>query len=844
MPFEPRSIETLKTILENSRQPERLDDHPWARSLTAEQGAGDSPGQRLVSALVDIFTQMRPPVPPRKGKRLDTRWGEFGILAAVYFAPLRFGLPAPASLREAWGRIDQSILLFVYGKPESALSPAERQAYQLVANEPEVAPASTLSDWHRNGLQRLLETLVAREAYLARTLGREALISADGRELAGDGQPITVSRRPARRWYWAILALVLLLGLLLAGWIKARQAYAHMSRVRQDVQALQNLLAESESQMQALRAAGPALSALRRDFSVLESDVRPYLWMGRWLGWAPRYGGDLEAAEDLITLGDALLASADISYQALSPLAEEENLSGLTPARLVEHLKQVQPQLLEARQELARAQEARSRLNLERLSPQVRDLLERRVDPAIMLLNDGLTVAIELPRALGASSDGPKTYLLLAHNEDELRPNGGFITAAGTVLVQNGRLSKVTFRNSGDLDDWSKPYPVAPWPLQKYMDSPVLVFRDATWFADYPTSALYVENLYSYVSDHSVDGIIAFDQQTLVDLLRVTGPLEVAGAPYPINADNVIAYMRSAKTPTLEERQTPGWNNKAFVNDIAVALIEKIMDGSANVEELAYAVVEILNERQLLIQVDNRELASFLARRGWDGAVQPGKGDFLLVTDSNIGFNKTNAVISVSITYDVDLSDPLAPTASLTVEHRNQAIEMFTCHHWDKARLPGEEDYPINDCYWDYMRVYRPAGTTLLESEAQFIPANWMLNYRSVPPQVDILDEELKGIQVFGTLKVVPGGQSVTTSLQFSLPTSVLAFDPISQQITYHLRVQKQPGTHAIPLVVRIQLPAGAELRLMPNQATVNGNLVTYQGDLRTDRELEVVYSP
>jgi len=64
------------------------------------------------------------------------------------------------------GHIDQSILHFVYGKPAHDLSYARKEAYILVGNESEIAPNSTLSDWHRNGLECLLEMSLRRESYL------------------------------------------------------------------------------------------------------------------------------------------------------------------------------------------------------------------------------------------------------------------------------------------------------------------------------------------------------------------------------------------------------------------------------------------------------------------------------------------------------------------------------------------------------------------------------------------------------------------------------------------------------------------------------------------------------
>jgi hypothetical protein len=109
-------IESLKYILGNIHNPERLDAHPWTRGLIIQDAVANMPelihkslGQQLVTTIGRLFLQMMPSTPPKRGKRLDTRWGEFGILAAQYFAPLNFGTPYPTSLRDAWGRIDQTL---------------------------------------------------------------------------------------------------------------------------------------------------------------------------------------------------------------------------------------------------------------------------------------------------------------------------------------------------------------------------------------------------------------------------------------------------------------------------------------------------------------------------------------------------------------------------------------------------------------------------------------------------------------------------------------------------------------------------------------------------------------
>ncbi len=827
MPPESIQLETLKYILENCLVPQRLDSHPWADSLFAreaeagEPGAQEkSPGQRLVLAIGKLFTQqMMPSTAPRQGKRLDTRWGEFGLLAAQYFAPLLFGTPFPASLRDAWGRIDQSILLFVYGKPEDALTVVEKETYKLAGDELEVAPNSTLSDWHRKGLQRLAEIILARENYLSKSLSRPAVISQDGRTVVPAENPSPMSdstkgtgkarRSGRRRFIFAILGLILL-GLLLVGGLKGRQVYNQAMLVYQDATAIQELASGSASTVERVRSAGPALLTLRQDFDALKDETEPFLRLGPWLDWVPVYGGDLASIQDLVTLADSLLASAEVSYQALTPVLDAyEGESDFDPAGLVELLNQAQPQLLEARASLDLAVAARARLDPQQLSPRVRDLILTNVDRVLPLLDEGLLLGVELPRVVGASSEGPKTYLLLAQNEDELRPSGGFITAAGTLLLQDGRIGSLTFQNSGNFDNWDRPYPAAPWQLDQYMNSRVLIFRDANWFTDFRTAALYAEYLYSYANNHSVDGVIAFNQHMLVETLRVTGPIELEGEAHPVDANNVVTFMRAEKTPTAEDLASPEWNNKVFINKIITALIKKILSGDVPLEQLSVLFVKSLNEHHLMVQLDNPTLTDFLARHNWDGAVRPAEGDFLMVVDSNVGFNKTNAVIESSLSYDVDLTKPGSPIGTLVVFHKNNAVGIDACQHWDKVRAPGEEDYPIQDCYWDYLRFYTLPDTDLLGASVQTIPGEWMILGRTVPPQVDILEEEIEGVRGFGTMKVVPAGESLSTSFRFALPPGVLEAQPDPGEMAYRLKIQKQPGTLGVPITVRVHLPNG-----------------------------------
>jgi hypothetical protein len=117
-----------------------------------------------------------------------------------------------------------------------------------------------------------------------------------------------------------------------------------------------------------------------------------------------------------------------------------------------------------------------------------------------------------------------------------------------------------------------------------------------------------------------------------------------------------------------------------------------------------------------------------------------------------------------------------------------------------------------------------------------------MWSGRGVPARVDPLEEELPGVQAFGTLLVVPGRESLSTSFHFALPVTVIETRE-SGQTSYHLKVHKQPGTLAVPLTLRIHLPGGATLVSASLPGTLQDQGLLIQTDLRTDVELEVVFS-
>ncbi len=463
-------------------------------------------------------------------------------------------------------------------------------------------------------------------------------------------------------------------------------------------------------------------------------------------------------------------------------------------------------------------------------------------------MEDGLNLALALPKALGAEPTGPQTYLLLIQNEDELRATGGYLSAVGSFVVRDGELFGLEFENTDFLEDWSKPYPVAPWQMEAYMNIPVTLFRDANWSPDYLSSVSLAEYLYAYARGHSADGVLALNQQALVMLLEALGPVKLAGVPEPISAANLVKYMREAKKPP-ELNRPADWDRKDFIGKLAKAILERLLSGQVKWEPLIRALFTALDQRQVLLQFDDAALAGLAARHNWDGAVRAGQADFLLSIDTNLGYNKTNALVEKSLSYSVDLSSLEEPKSELVVFEQNRSKSDPLCIQWNGVSPDDPEHwYLINRCYYNYLRVYLPEGTRLLSAQAQAIPAEWMMLGQAVPARVDQLEPEMEkvpGLQGFGTLMVVPGQKTQGVSFNFALPSArVLKPGPAAGQWTYQLKIQKQAGTRPLPFSLRLHLPSGAQLvSVSPASANWADQTLLLETSLKADLLVTVIFT-
>jgi hypothetical protein len=448
------------------------------------------------------------------------------------------------------------------------------------------------------------------------------------------------------------------------------------------------------------------------------------------------------------------------------------------------------PRFAEAQESIARARTVREQINTVRLSP----LLAK-----YMLLLDRYLPALETATALAQSApellgqQQPVTYLVLAQNSHELRPTGGFISGVGVIHLSQGKIISTTFQDSYQIDAVCDldAHPPAPEPLRQYMWAPALVLRDANWSPDFPSSAKVVSSIYRLCHGMDVDGVVALDLDAVAALLQGLEPLQPEGYPQPVTSATLQQFLsqywsaplRSADT----EKDSGEWwlHRKDFMADLLQAALRKVTQSPQSIQmgKLAVSLLEALRGRHLLLWMEDPAARRALAAAGWDGALRAGDGDYLFVVDANVGFRKVNPNIEQSIQYEVELTPATRPVARLTLRYRNRSQGSPTCF----AGAGYEESYEemMQGCYWDYVRVYAPGGSRLLQVEGS-----------DQAPQTAVEGQKA----VFSAFIVVAPGQTRELTFEYQLAQNVVQ----SEFGQYRLHMQKQPGTADIPVEVSI----------------------------------------
>jgi hypothetical protein len=631
---------------------------------------------------------------------------------------------------------------------------------------------------------------------------------------------------------WLIAALVAaVLGMGVFHAVRLVQVARHL---RADVRALRASGvggAEAHLSVRTVRA-------LRMDLESLDQQVRVLYGATAWLArpianlaywpalraWGLVLEGGLGTAQDLTATAwwSALAVENAVEMRAAAAGSVTVTRTELLDV-VLQALHKEAPRLEHARAELVRAKAGFDQLRHHTLfGTRQTQALADYLDVAGLGL-DGVLMLPELVQPGKA-----RTYLLLMQNSDEMRATGGFISSVAVIKLQGSDLVSLDYMNSYNVESYRNVHPAPPPPLRTLMEMGVLLFRDANWSPDYPASAEVLASLYYSDMGEAVDGVVALDTTFVRLVLAALGSIPVPQYDVTVTAENVMEtvigfWERPLDAPAITERaqQHQAWLQRR--KDFGGALLQAGMSRMSSVSvrdvlRIGLATRQAIRSKHLLAWVlNNPTLQGDLRRMGLDGGLQEAKSDYLMVVDSNVGWNKADRYVKRSVDYRVTVM-PDGLRANVCLTYANWATAPLTeCVH--RADLYDTYDELAQQCYWDYVRVLAPRGSTLRAVQGTDWP-------------VDATFEG--GKTSFGALVLVPVGQTRTICFEYDLPPEVLR--AIQTSGRYDLRIQKQPGAGDTPVSVTVDLGGQGTLgrQSSPWKRSSNG-VATLAGRLESD---------
>ncbi len=623
----------------------------------------------------------------------------------------------------------------------------------------------------------------------------------------GESFRLLIAEGPKKRSIAIALLIITVIGILP---LPARSYYVELQKnklaVVENSTAGFKALEDSTHQLLAAELEGAedsthlALSHFDNALTTLEK----YSWLETIVGSIPIVKDQLKSRERLLLAGQQiavgnsyLLASATrVTSASTTPLMKTNQLlSALVPAlpnyqKALVNLNDVNPDVLPEQY----------RTSFEKF----RTLFEATVTD----LESIAAMTTPINEIFGGK--GLRRYLIAFQNPSELRPTGGFIGSFAILEVKDGAITQFdippggSYDLQGQLDQFIEP------PVPLLLTNKRWEFQDANWFPDFPASSEKLLWFYRHSRGVTLDGVIAVNATVLERLLALTGPIT--------DEKRGLTLTAEAALPTIQEIVEEGPEKKInkpkqILGDIAPTLLKRLTTvDAASLVPLLKNIEEALGQKEIQAYFTDQATQNTITSFGWSGKITetlPGQ-DYLLVVNTNIQGQKSDANIKQAIDHEAVVNDDgtVTNTVTITRTHQGSADE----------KLYGATNI-------DYLRVYVPAGSTLLAAsgfawpdDTSFrAPESWYKKDSFLSEQEKLITiDAASGTHIvsefgktsFGNWLITPPGQTSQVQFSYRLPFTILnenredeenfftrLLTPPRTVADYQLVVQRQSGS-------------------------------------------------
>lgn len=317
-----------------------------------------------------------------------------------------------------------------------------------------------------------------------------------------------------------------------------------------------------------------------------------------------------------------------------------------------------------------------------------------------------------------------KQYLIVFQNADEIRPSWGFMWSMALVSMFRGKVDvfqkKDVYAIEWDLklaDYERRPAPKGINELTEYF-----WLRDANYFINTRDSAEAIE---FFVSQAwlDIDGVVFLNQNSLVRLLEITGPVYFDTLKRDITAYNFSEIMSLLVESKVFDTGTL-WTPKQILFDFVPVFFQTLKQ-QAQYWTYAQFLFQEISRREIVLWLFDTEEQALITELWLDGAVDTSQSlDFWYPVYTSISGNKSDRYMKRAYRYSVtkdsscafEVQGDIQSTHAMTKVHRDQ-IETF------KADFDLEPDEELMYIQWtgrnrQYVRYLIPSEATDIELDS------------------------------------------------------------------------------------------------------------------------------
>ncbi|MFA5052442.1 MAG: DUF4012 domain-containing protein [Parcubacteria group bacterium] len=395
---------------------------------------------------------------------------------------------------------------------------------------------------------------------------------------------------------------------------------------------------------------------------------------------------------------------------------------------------------------------------------------------------------------------GESNLVIFFMNDSEMRATGGFIGSYATVKIRDGEIKDMSVNDIYYPDKFLTEKVVPPTPMMGLTTD--WEARDANWFIDFPTSASkvigFLEKSPVYKDEGiTFNGAIAMNHKVVTDILKITGPIELPDYGVVLDQTNFLSEVQKevSRDSTLR-----GGERKNILKSLLPEVISRIQKMSVlDKEELVRAANQRLDNKDIQLYFTDKRLENFASKSSWAGEVYqtPASeyGDYLAVSVSNIGGEKTDAYIRQKVTLKSAISASGAISDKLSVKR---------IHEGDQAK---EVFYRAKN--QAYIKTLVPRGAKLTGTAGETIKTvvaaiNYEKNGYATDGDVKLYEEGIEsGKTVFGKWLTVLAGSDKELTMEYEYSGSRFPADG-----KFRFVYEKQSGVNSM-FAYSVQAPPG-----------------------------------